>query len=93
MKIKNIYLALKDQMPLKRMFRNFFISGNAWGIFHKNSHVNQSNGKLKVTYNTRATAVKSAEAMPKKHDGYFAVYKCIYCDGYHIGKSRKPRRL
>lgn len=88
MKIRNLYLGLKDQGPFWRFFRNFFITRNAWGLFHKNSHVSASTGKPKVMYNTKETAVKVASKMSKKHDCYFSNYKCIYCDGYHIGKNR-----
>ena len=93
MKIKNIYLALEDQMPLKRAFRNFFITGNAWGVFHKNSHVKQSDGKEKIMYTKRSSAEKAAASMEKKYGNRYSVYKCIYCDGYHIGKSRNPIKL
>ena len=53
MKLRNIILGIKDQLPIKRAFRNFFITGNAWGLFYLNSHIRQDNGKLKVMYNTR----------------------------------------
>lgn len=88
MKLKNIVLALKEQLPIKRAFRNFVITGNAWGLFHKNSHRRQDNGKEKVMYNTKATAQKAADSMKKKQNKHFSVYKCIYCDGYHLGKNR-----
>lgn len=39
-------------------------------------------------YNTKETAIKSANAMSKKNGVYFSNYKCIFCDGYHIGKNR-----
>lgn len=87
-KLKNIYLALKGQLPLKRAFRNFFITGNAWGMFSKNSHIRQSNGQPKVTYNTYTSALKAADKMSEKHGVHFSVYKCIFCDGFHIGKNR-----
>jgi hypothetical protein len=86
---KNIWLVLKDQMPLGRLFRNFFITRNAWGLFHQNSHISQGTGKLKVKYNTKATAVKSADAMKRKYGHHFNAYKCLRCDGYHIGKSKQ----
>ena len=85
---KNLILALKDQGPFKRAFRNLFITGNAWGLFHINSHVNQAKGTDKVKYNTKKTAIKSAEAMSKKTGKHFSTYKCAFCDGYHIGKNR-----
>ncbi len=94
MKRKNIIQGIKDQGPLntkwgrRRFFKNFFITRNAWGMFHKNSHYRADTGEAKVMYNTRKSAVKSAKAMRKKHDKYFSVYKCIYCDGYHLGRNR-----
>jgi len=87
-KINNVILVLKDQLPLKRFINNFFITRNAWGLFHKNSHISFSSGKPKVIYNTKKTAEKSAISMGKKHNAYFSNYKCLYCDGYHIGKNR-----
>lgn len=88
MKIKNIILALKDQGPFKRFFKNFFITRNAWGLFHINSHISASTGKPKVSYNTKASAEKAAASMTKKRGVWFSNYKCIQCDGYHVGKNR-----
>lgn len=75
-------------MPLKRFIRNFFITRNAWGLFHINSHVTQSTGKLKIQYNTKLSASKAAESMSKKYGGGYSNYKCLRCDGYHVGKNR-----
>ena len=87
MKIKNLILALSEQGPLKRAFRNFLITGNAWGLFSMRSH-QREDGKLKVMYNTKESANKAALSMKKKMNKHFSVYKCIYCDGYHLGKNR-----
>jgi len=54
-KLKNIYLGLKDQMPVKRFIKNFFITWNGWGLFSKRSHFRE-NGKEKVMYRTKKTA-------------------------------------
>lgn len=88
MKIRNIILALKYQLPLSRMFRNFVITRNAWGLFHKNSHIAQGSGKPKVAYGSLKSAEKAAVSMEKKHGGKFRPYKCAMCDGFHIGKNR-----
>jgi len=87
MKLKNLIKALKHQGPIKRAFRNFCVTGNAWGLFHKRSHLTIK-GKPKVMYNTEATAKKATESMSNKTGKYFSVYKCIYCDGYHLGRNR-----
>ena len=87
-KLRNIILVIRDQMPLSRLFRNFFITRNAWGLFHINSHISQGSGKPKVMYNTKVSATKAATSMAKKHGVWFSNYKCLHCNGYHIGKNR-----
>ena len=87
MKLKNIVLALRDQGPTRRFWRNLR-KGHLWGLFHQNSHVSQGSGKLKVMYNTKPSAEKAAAAMQKKFGFYYSNYKCLHCDGYHIGRNR-----
>lgn len=86
MKLKNLYLGIKDQLPWSRLFRNLR-TGNVLGLFFKRSHMNEG-GKLKVMYNTKATAEKAAASMAKKRGVHFSNYKCIFCDGYHLGRNR-----
>ena len=87
-KLRNLFLALKHQLPLSRAFRNFVITRNAWGMFHQNSHIAQGSGKPKVMFNTLVGATNAAESMERKHGGRFRPYKCLFCDGFHIGKNR-----
>ena len=70
------------------MVQKFFHNKNLWGAFSINSHINQHTGKSKVMYNTFVIALKSAEAMSKKHNTHFSTYKCLFCDGYPIRKNR-----
>ena len=55
--LKNLYLGIKDQGPLKRFFKNFFITGNARGLFVINSHLSSVSGKEKIKYNSKETAI------------------------------------
>ena len=50
--------------------------------------MNQHTGKEKVCYHHKESTIKSAEAMSKKKGVHFSAYKCLFCDGYHIGKNR-----
>lgn len=88
-KARNIFLALKDQMPLKRFLRNLR-KGHLLGLVSKRSHL-RDNGDPKVMYNTQQTAKRAAENMKKKNNKHFSVYKCIWCDGYHLGKNRENK--
>ena len=89
MKLRNIFLALKDQMPISRFFRNLR-KGHLIGLFSKRSHENAS-GKPKISYGSKASATKAAVAMMKKRGAYFSNYKCVWCDGYHIGKNSENK--
>ena len=42
-------------------------------------------------YPTVESAKRAAEAMSKKRGVHFSFYKCLYCDGYHIGKNRENK--
>ena len=86
-KWRNFKIWIKDQFRRKTWFRNFFITRNAWGGVSVYSHINQHTGQPKVTYNHLESAKKSAEAMSKKTGKHFSFYKCLFCDGYHIGKN------
>ena len=87
-KYKNLKIWLVDQWKRKTFFRNFFITRNAWGAFSINSHINQHKGEPKICYSTKEKAQKAADKMGEKTGKHFSVYKCLFCDGYHIGKNR-----
>ena len=89
-KLINIYLALKDQMPVRRFLRNLW-KGYVFGLFSKNSHFRGDTGQPKVMYKTKETASKVAKQMMEKRGTYFSNYKCLWCDGYHLGKNRENK--
>jgi len=91
MKLRNFLLALKDQLPLKKLITNF-LKGELYDRFHqrfsKKSHIRRDNGQLKIMFNTRESAIKAANSMKTKTGKDFSPYKCVWCDGYHIGKNK-----
>lgn len=87
--IRNFYLCLKDQMPFKRFIKNI-LNRNIFGVFSKRSHI-RKDGKEKVSYLTKEKAIKASHSMMKKYDVWFSIYKCMYCDGYHIGKNMRNK--
>lgn len=89
MKLKNVILVFKDQLPISRFIKNLW-KGHLIGLCSKRSHF-RDNGTAKVIYNTKITAVKSASAMMKKNGVYYSNYKCLYCDGYHIGRNSENK--
>ena len=91
-KPKNLWKWTIDQVQRKTWFKNFFITGNAWGAFSKYSHLSRRSGEPKITYSTKEKALKAADKMGQKHGVHFSAYKCLWCDGYHIGKNRDNKK-
>lgn len=89
MLISQVLAVLRDQGPLSRFFRNLR-KGHLLGILSPRSHYN-ANGKPKIEYGSKASAVRAAEAMSKKRGVYFSNYKCLHCKGYHIGKNSENK--
>ena len=50
--------------------------------------MNQNKGEPKICYSTKEKALKAADKMSIKTGKHFSAYKCLFCDGYHIGKNR-----
>lgn len=84
-------LSVCDQLTRKGALRNIFVTHNAFGIFSRYSHISRRSGNPKVAYPTKAVAMRAAEAMGKKHGVHFSVYKCAWCDGWHVGKNAQNK--
>lgn len=44
---------------------------------------------MNLSYPNKRVAFRAAEAMGKKHGVHFSVYKCVWCDGWHIYNSNE----
>lgn len=42
-------------------------------------------------YPSKSEAQKAADVMSKKYGVHFSVYKCVWCDGWHIGKNSRNK--
>lgn len=91
MKIKNLIWAIAEQLTRPGAFANIFVTRNAWGIFSRYSHVSRRSGVPKVSYPSKMAAQKAADAMGSKRGVHFSVYKCAWCDGWHIGKNAQNK--
>jgi hypothetical protein len=87
MTLRNLYLGLKDQLPLSRFWRNLK-GGHIQRKFKIRSHLRED-GTPKVAYSTQEKAIKVATKMQQKHGRRFSYYKCFHCDGYHLGGNRE----
>ena len=88
---KNIGCWLIDQIRRPNWFRRLFLQRTAWGAFSIYSHIKRSNGKPKIAYPTKSKAENAVVDMTKKYGKPFTVYKCLFCDGWHV--SQDPHGL
>ena len=86
-KPKYIGCWLKDQLSRPDWFRNLVVNRSAWGAFSIYAHAKRSDGKAKIAYVSKAKAEKAAFDMSKKYGYPFAVYKCLFCEGWHVSKA------
>jgi len=86
-KFKNLPVWVKHQLNLDGWFQRLFLQRTAWGAFSVYSHVKRSNGKPKIAYSTKNKAENAAVDMAKKYGKSFTVYKCLFCDGWHVSQD------
>ena len=83
----NISCWLTDQISWANMVRRLFLERTAWGAFSIYSHIKRSNGKPKIAYSAKCKAENAAVDMTKKYGKPFTVYKCLFCDGWHVSQD------
>ena len=85
--LKQIGCWLKDQLSRADWFRNLVVNRSAWGAFSIYAHARRSDGKSKISYGSKTKAEKAVFDMSKKYGYPFAVYKCLFCEGWHVSKA------
>jgi len=85
---KDIKAAILYQIKQKDWFKQILIKKNAWGIFSEYSHTKKDGG-IKQRYELERHAKKAAESMERKYANKYVAYRCMFCDGFHIGKPLK----
>ena len=88
-KFKNLPVWIKHQLNLDGWIKRLFIKRSAWGAFSVYSHIKRSNGKPKIVYSTKNKAENAAVDMTKKYGKPFTVYKCLFCDGWHVSQDAR----
>lgn len=86
-KFRNLPVWIKHQLNLDGWVQRLFIQRSAWGAFSVYSHIKRSNGKPKIAYSTKNKAENAAVDMAKKYGKSFTVYKCLFCDGWHVSQD------
>lgn len=86
-KFRYLPVWIKHQLNLDGWVQRLFIQRSAWGAFSVYSHVKRGNGKPKIAYSTKNKAENAAVDMAKKYGKSFTVYKCLFCDGWHVSQD------
>ena len=93
MKVKynNFKIWLKEKVSQPKWYVDLFSYRRFWGALSIYSHRRRSDGKPNITYSTRSKAQKAVRSMEKKYGVPFMAYKCLYCDGWHVARSRSKK--
>ena len=85
-RLRYIGIWLEDQLRHPDWFNNLVVNRSVWGAFGIYAHARRSDGKVKISYVSKAQAEKAASDMSKKYGATFTVYKCLFCEGWHVSK-------
>lgn len=86
-KPKYLVMWLVDQLRQTGWFSRLFIKRDAWFAFLIDSHFDKIDGNEKASFSLRKQAQKKADKLSVAVGTPYFVYKCLYCDGWHVGKA------
>lgn len=86
-KFRYLPVWIKHQLNLDGWVQRLLIQRSAWGAFSVYSHIKRSNGKPKCVFDKKNKAENAAVDMAKKYGKSFTVYKCLFCDGWHVSQD------
>lgn len=66
---------------------------STWGVFSKFAHFRRSDSRPKISHVTKQKALKVAESMAEKYGGVYDIYKCLYCNGWHVAKRQNGVKI
>ncbi len=82
-KYSELLIWLKDQLSHPRtLFKR-----KSWGVFSEYSHIRRSDRRPKIASHSKHKALEVAKSMTEKYGGEYSIYKCLYCNGWHIAKE------
>lgn len=83
----NLRVWLADQLTHpSTLFRR-----KTWGVFSEYAHVRRSDRRPKQSHDTKERALATADFMAEKYGGEYSVYKCVYCNGWHVANEGSPK--
>lgn len=80
---KNVCIWLADQIS----HPSTLFQRKSWGVFSVYAHVRRSDRRPKAISDTKERALATADFMTEKYGGQYSVYKCVYCNGWHVAKE------
>ena len=80
---KNIGVWFADQLSHPATL----FSRKSWGVFSVYAHIRRSDRLPKKSSPDKRNALQTAMFMSNKYGGRYSIYKCVFCDGWHIAKE------
>lgn len=83
---RQLAIWLKDQLSHPcTLFKR-----KTWGVFSVYAHVRRSDHRPKIASPTKEKALAVAKSMEDRYGGKYSIYKCLYCNGWHVAKEQVP---
>lgn len=83
--IRNVGIWLADQFSHPQTL----LKKKSWGVFSVYAHIRRSDHKQKKELPSKERALQTAAFMTDKYGGQYSIYKCVYCDGWHVAKDSR----
>lgn len=61
-----------------------------WGVWSVYAHIRRSDRRPKKMSPDKDKALAVAKSMSERYGGSYSVYKCLFCDGWHVAKDPVP---
>lgn len=81
--LRNTGVWLADQLS----HPSTLFSRKSWGVFSVYAHVRRSDRMPKKASPNKEKALQTAMFMSNKYGGRYTIYKCVFCNGWHIAKE------
>lgn len=81
--LKELMVWVRDQL----LHPNTLFKKKTWGVFSVYAHVRRSDHRPKIASTTKDKALAVAKSMEEKYGGRYSIYKCLYCEGWHVAKE------
>lgn len=88
-RLKELVVWFRDQLS----HPHTLFKRKTWGVFSVYAHIRRSDHRPKIASPTKEKTLSVAKSMEEKYGGKYSIYKCLYCNGWHVAKEQSPEPI